>query len=177
MLFGSEGFCVDLVEIKDVDGIASVYNSNKRFLASHMDKEKVSKEWILQELQSMKKVGFNSCKIIETNSGRVIGVMDFKISRETYLSLLMIHNDHRGKGLGKLIYRSFEEYAKAQGSKCVRIDVVTGYDDSVLDFWTKNGFAKIRDVELNWTGKTLPAITMKKNLLQGGAINSDGVSE
>ena len=74
----------------------------------------------------------------------------------------MIHNDFRGKGFGKLIFQGFEEYVKSLKSKC--IDVVTNYDHSVLDFWIKNGFIKFKDIELNWAGKRLPAVTMKKNL-------------
>jgi len=164
MLFKSRGFYVDLVENKDVDEIANVYNSNKRFLLSHMNKEKITNEWILQELESMKEVGFYSCKIVDRSSERIIGVLDFKVGQETYLSLLMIHYDYKGKGLGKLIYQSFEKYAESLESKCIRIDVVTDYDNSVLDFWIKNGFIKYNDVELNWTGKILPAVTMKKGL-------------
>jgi GNAT superfamily N-acetyltransferase len=90
--------------------------------------------------------------------------MDFKVDKETYLSLLMIHHVFKGKGLGKLVFQSFEEYAGSQKSNCIRIDVVTGYSNSVLDFWIKNGFSSFKDVELNWTGKILPAVTMKKNL-------------
>ncbi|AFK86374.1 MULTISPECIES: GNAT family N-acetyltransferase [Thermoanaerobacterium] len=164
MFFGLKGFYIDSVENKDLNEVVEVYNSNKHFLLSHMDKEKVTKEWILQELESMKEVGFHSCKIVEISSEKIIGVMDFKVGKETYLSLLMIHNDFKSKGFGKLIFRAFEEYAKSQRSKCIRIDVVTNYDNSVLDFWIKNGFTKFKNVELNWTGKILPAITMKKNL-------------
>ncbi|MDF2609675.1 MAG: GCN5-related N-acetyltransferase [Lachnospiraceae bacterium] len=164
MIFELKDFYVDLVDNKDLDEVAKVYNSNRHFLLSHMDKEKVTIEWILQELKSMKEVGFNSCKIVEISSGNMLGVIDFKTGEETYLSLLMVHNDFKGKGIGKLIFESFEKYAKLQKSKSIRIDVVTHYDNSVLDFWIKSGFLKIKDVELNWTGKTLPAITMKKNL-------------
>jgi len=63
---------------------------------------------------------------------------------------------------GKQIFRAFEEYAKSLKSKCIRIDVVTNYDNSVFDFWVRNGFVKFKHVELNWTGKTLPAIIMKR---------------
>lgn len=164
MFFESEGFYVDLVENKDLDEIVKVYNSNKHFLVSHMNKEKVTNEWILQEFESMKEVGFYSCKIVEISSEKIIGVIDFKEGKETYLSLLMIHNDYKSKGFGKLIFQSFVEYAKSLKSKCIRIDVVTNYDNSVLEFWIKNGFVKFRDVELNWVGKILPAVTMKKNL-------------
>lgn len=46
----------------------------------------------------------------------------------------------------------------------MRIDVVTGYDDRVLDFWLRNGFQVIEDVTLEWNGATLPAVVMKKAL-------------
>lgn len=164
MIFESKGFYIDLIENKDFNDIVEVYNSNKHFLVNHMNKEKITNEWILEELESMKEVGFSSCKIVEIASGKIMGVMDFKIAEETYLSLLMIHNDFKSKGFGKLIFQAFEGYAKSLKSKCIRIDVVTNYDNSVLDFWIKNGFIKFKDVELNWTGKILPAVIMKKSL-------------
>ena len=164
MFFQSKGFYVDLVENKDLNEVVKVYNSNKHFLVNHMDKEKITNECINQELESMKEVGFYSCKIVEISSEKIIGVMDFKVGEETYLSLLMIHNDFKSKGFGKLIFQAFEGYAKSLKSKCIRIDVVTNYENSVLDFWIENGFIKFKDVELNWTGKVLPAVTMKKGL-------------
>jgi len=59
---------------------------------------------MLEELESMKKANFYSCKIIEKSSGKIIGIIDFKIGEETYLSLLMLHNDYKNKGFGKLNY-------------------------------------------------------------------------
>lgn len=164
MVFETKDFYVDLIENKDIDSVAEVYNSNRTFLIRHMDKEKITNEWVLQEIETMKEIGFYSCKIVEISSGKIIGVIDFKIEQETYLSLLIIHNDFKSKGLGKLIYQAFEEYAQSLKSKRIRIDVVTNYDNFVLDFWINNGFVKYKDVELNWTGKTLPAVIMKKNL-------------
>lgn len=164
MIFKSEIFYVDLVENKDLNEILEVYNSNRHFLINHLDKEKVTVKWVLGELESMKEVGFCSCKIVENSSGKIIGVMDFKVEEETYLSLLMVHNDYRCMGYGKLIFQAFEEYSKSLKSNCIRVDVVTSYDDSVLDFWIRNEFIKFKDTELNWAGKILPAITMKKTL-------------
>ena len=164
MIFESKDFYLDLVEIKDLNDIVEVYNSNRNFLVSHMDTYKVTYEWVLEELESMKKVGFYSCKIVEKNSSRIIGIIDFKIGEETYLSLLMIHSDYKNKGFGKSIYQAFEEYIKSEKSKCMRIDVVTNYDDNVIDFWVRNGFDKFKNIELNWTGKVLPAVIMKKSL-------------
>jgi len=156
MLFEPKGFYVDLNEVVEI------YNSNKQFSANHMDKEKITNKWILEELESMKETGFHSCKIIENSSEKIIGVMDFKLGEETYLSLLMIHNDYKSKGLGKLIFQTFVRYVNYLKSKCIRINVVTNYNSSMLNFWIKNGFIKFKDVELNWTGKSLSAVTMKE---------------
>jgi GNAT superfamily N-acetyltransferase len=164
MIFQSKSFYVDLVENKDIKEVLEVYNSNERFLINHMDRNKVTSEWIFQELEGMRDVGFYSCKIVEISTGKIIGIVDFKVDDETYLSLLMMHNAFQGKGLGKLILNDFEEYTKSFKSKCIRIDVVTNYDNSALNFWINNGFIKFKDVELNWTGKILPAVTMKKFL-------------
>jgi len=76
----------------------------------------------------------------------------------------MIHKDYANKGFGKLIYQALEQYVKSKNSDHLRIDVVINYDDNVLKFWAKNGFNKIKEVELNWTGKILPAVIMKKYL-------------
>lgn len=154
----------DIVESRDIKEILGVYNSNDHFLINHVDTNKVTSEWIHRELKEMRDVGFNSYKIVETRTGKIIGIADFKLDVETYLSLLMIHSDFQGNGFGKLIFQGFEEYAKSFRSKCIRIDVVTNYDNSVLNFWVNNGVVKFKDVQLNWTGKFLPAITMKKFL-------------
>lgn len=164
MFFESMEFYVELVENMDVNEVVEVYNSNKDFLVSHMDMDRVTDEWILQELESMKNIGFHSYKIVDISTRKIIGVIDFKMGEETYLSLLIVHNDYKNKGLGKLIFKAFEEYVISQKSKSIKIDVVTNYDTSVLDFWINNGFIKLNTIELNWTGKILPAITMKKIL-------------
>ncbi|KRU27458.1 N-acetyltransferase [Clostridium sporogenes] len=164
MIFQSKNCYVDLIDTKDLNEIIEVYNSNKYFVIKHMDKEKVTIKWILQEIESMKEIGFYCCKIVDISSEKIIGIMDFKIDVETYLSLLMIHNDYKSKGFGEEIFKAFEEYAKSSKSKCIKIDVVNNYNNSVLDFWVRNGFAEFKDVELNWTGKSLPAIIMKKRL-------------
>lgn len=164
MVFQSEEFYVNLVENKDLKQVLEVYNSNEHFLINHMDTNKVASEWILRELENMKKFGFYSCKIVEIRTGNIIGIIDFKFNDETYLSLLMIHGNFQGKGFGKLIYQEFEEYVKSLKSKCIRIDVVINYDNSVLDFWINNGFVKFEDIELKWTEQVLPAVTMKKSL-------------
>lgn len=164
MVFQAKGFHVELVENNDIATVLEVYNSNDHFLIKHLGKNQVTNEWIFQELESMRDVGFYSCKIVEKSTGKIIGIIDFKVTAETYLSLLMIHHALQGKGLGKLIFEGFEEYINSLKSQSIRIDVVTSYDYSVLNFWLNNGFIKCKNVELNWSGMTLSAVTMKKYL-------------
>ncbi|WP_099191375.1 GNAT family N-acetyltransferase [Tepidibacter mesophilus] len=164
MMFKVNGFRVEELNNKDLNEIVEVYNSNKNFLISHMDKKEITIEWMIEELKSMKEIGFLCCKIVDMNSEKIVGVIDFKVDKETYLSLLMIHNNYKNKGLGRLIYKGLEKYALSLKSNCIRIDVVADYDDSVIEFWTKNRFVKFKDTILNWTGKDLDAIVMKRNL-------------
>lgn len=164
MIFEWEDFYVDLIKDEDLNDVMEVYNSNKDFLLSHMNTHKIDYNWLINELNTMKESRFNSCKIIEKSSGKLIGIIDYKNGQETYLSLLMLHNNYKNKGYGKIIYNKFEQYIKSLNSSGIRIDVVINYDNNVLNFWTKNGFKKIKDIKLNWTGKVLSAVEMKKNL-------------
>ena len=109
----------------------------------------VTFQWVVKELESMKQASFSSCKAVEKKSEKIVGIIDFKVDEETYLSLLMIHEDYQNQGFGKQIYLAFEEYARSKQSKSMRLDVVTGYSEKVFDFWIGNGFAKWKDIELN----------------------------
>ena len=150
MMFYSKDFYADKVGSKDIKEVLEVYNSNNHFLINHVGTNKVTSEWLHKELKEMKDVGFSSYKIVETRTDKIIGIIDFKLDDETYLSLLMIDSDFHGNGFGKLIFQKFEEYVKSFKSNCIRIDVGINYDKSVLDFWVNKGFVKYKDVELNY---------------------------
>ena len=150
------------IEDSDSKDILKIYNSNLEFLQKHMDKDEITIEWLEEELQEMKKIDFYTYKIIEKCSGKAVGFFDIKVAEESYLSLLMIHNDYQSKGYGKEIYLKLDAYLRSVGCKILRIDVVTNYDKKVESFWERNGFNKIENVELNWAGEQLSAVTMKK---------------
>ena len=164
MIFESRDFYINTIENNDIEEICEIYNSNEHFLLNHMNVNNVTSKWMLVEITCARKTGFKSCKIVDKASGKKIGIVDFKFGEETYLSLLMIHNDFRGKGIGKVFFINFEEYLKSLKGKSIRIDVGTGYDNSVFDFWDKNGFISFQDVKLNWAGNILSAVTMRKYL-------------
>ncbi|KMT21631.1 GNAT family N-acetyltransferase [Clostridium cylindrosporum] len=165
MLFEGKDFFVDITDVDDLIEITKVYNSNKNFLVNHMDKEVITYDWLLEDVKGMKNAGFSPCKIVDKCTGKIFGLIEFKISNETYLSLLMLHCDYLNQGLGSLIFHEFEKYIRTTKSTAIRIDVVTSYDRNVLNFWRKNGFSKLKDIELSWGQKTLSAALMKKGII------------
>ena len=85
------------------------------------------------------------------------------ISRtETYLSLLMIHRIHAHQGISQQVYGALETFVRLHESLAVCIDVMTGYDDRVWDFWIRNGFDAVENITLEWNGATLPASVVTK---------------
>lgn len=164
MIFKTKDFYVDLVEKEDLEDIVEVYNSNTIFLKSHLEIDKVTSKRLYNELEIMKQDDFHSYKIIKKDTNEIVGFIDFKIDNETYLSLLMLHNKYKNKDIGKSIYKILEKYVKSLKSYYIRIDVVTNYDNNVINFWRKNGFNSIKDIKLNWGDKILSAVIMKKKL-------------
>lgn len=164
MIIETENLKISLAEKNDILDIIEIYNSNIEFLKAHMGKQNVDAIWLEDEMKAMKQAGFYSCKVVHKKTKNIIGVLDFALKEESYLSLLMIHNKHKNKGYGKEIYSKFENYVRDNDCKAIRIDVVTNYDDNVLDFWKCNDFEVVDNIELNWTGKLLPAAVMKKYL-------------
>ena len=164
MIFETDNLILTTIEEKDIEDVIEIYNSNTEFLQKHMGRNEITIEWLKEELEEMKRVGFNSFIIIEKTARKTIGILDIRIAEESYLSLLMIHNDYKDKGYGKEIYTKLEEYIKTLTSKTIRIDVVTDYNKKVENFWERNGFKKVGNVELNWSDKRLPAVIMRKIL-------------
>ncbi|GAA0069014.1 GNAT family N-acetyltransferase [Clostridium sardiniense] len=144
----------------DIDNVIKIYNSNTKFLKEHLDKEDVGKEFIIKELKEMKKMNFDSFKILYNNI--IIGVCDVKFDNETYLSLLMIDNKFKNSGFGSKAFYEIEKMSKEFNSKSIRIDVVYGYENSVTEFWLDKGFVIKEKVKFNWDKKSLDAYIMLK---------------
>lgn len=158
-----DNYIIDTIAQNDISNILDIYNSNRIFLENHMGISKVSKEFIINEIEEMKNVGFSSLAI-KNNEGNIVGICDCKIGDEVYLSLLMIDSKLKGKGLGSIIYNQLEKIFKAKNSTRIRIDVVYDYEENVLDFWEKQGFVSSEKIELEWNGYKSKAIKMYKNI-------------
>ena len=113
---------IDTIAEIDIDKILDIYNSNTHFLENHMGITEVSREFITNEIKEMKNIGFNSL-VIKDCMSNIIGICDFKISEEVYLSLLMIDANQQGKGLGSIVYNQLEKLFKENHANKVRIDV------------------------------------------------------
>ncbi|WP_051569106.1 GNAT family N-acetyltransferase [Alkaliphilus transvaalensis] len=164
MILKTENFTISEATKEDEKGILDVYNSNQLFLLSHMGRKEVSLEWLKQEHEEMKEMNFKTLIVKENFNDTVIGFIDFCPIEECYLSLLMVHNLYRSKGLGKEIYEEFENYIRMKKLKCIRIDVVYNYNKEVLHFWINRGFNEIEKTQLKWSHNLLDAIVMKKRL-------------
>lgn len=164
MLFDGKDFFVSESSPEDILDITEIYNSNKDFLKKHTNKENVTFDWLLEDLKETRNAGFSPCKIVEKSTGKILGILDFKISSETYLSLFMLHHDYINRGIGKTVFKEFETYVKNNGSNAIRIDVVDSKNEDALRFWVKRGFVKIKEVSLSWGDAVLQASLMKKDI-------------
>lgn len=156
-------FIFDGVNEKDIDKIVDIYNSNVSFLSNHLGVSSISRDFILNELDEMKKIGFHSL-VIKNYKGEVVGLCDYKLGDDVYLSLLMIDRRLKGNGLGKSIYQQLEDRFRKEKAKRVRIDVVYNYNENVLGFWNKLGFVPSEKIELEWNGFKSKAVKMYKNI-------------
>ena len=165
MIFEIKEYCVEEISQSDINDIVEIYNSNQKFLENHLKRRRVTNEWYEKELKDMKDVVFKSCKIVDKKTRKIIGLLDFKIEKESYLSILMIHDTYKKQGVGRLIYKKFEEYLLSKGVCSIRIDVVINYDKDVIMFWSKLGYVENRNIELDWCGNKLSAIVIKKDIM------------
>lgn len=62
---------------QDVQRITEIYNSNTEFLLHHLGRERVDRHFIAREMEEMRRVGFLSCVLVERESGRCVGVLDY----------------------------------------------------------------------------------------------------
>jgi len=163
-MFFTKNYQSVIADETDLNEIRTTFNSNRAFLLNHTGTGAVSREWCLMEYRDMLERGFLRCKILEAEKSPAIGFLDFKISEETYLSLLILHGSQQRRGIGEEILFGFEEYIRSHDSERIRIDVVTGYDETSLGFWLKNGFIAEEEIVLTWGENRLSAQKLIKRL-------------
>ncbi|MBQ6841615.1 MAG: GNAT family N-acetyltransferase, partial [Firmicutes bacterium] len=68
-------------------------------------------------------------------AGAVIGVVDYRLGGESYLSLLLLDAEVQGRGVGRAAYTQLEVELRTAGCCRIRIDVVDEDADNVKPFW------------------------------------------
>ena len=79
-----DNYIVDTLGQNDINKILDIYNSNKIFLENHLGVTTVSKDFIVKEIEEMKKSGFKSL-VIKNNYGTIVGICDLKVADEEIL--------------------------------------------------------------------------------------------
>ncbi|HCW54483.1 MAG TPA: GNAT family N-acetyltransferase [Clostridium sp.] len=155
---------IEVATVKDVGIITKIYNSNATFLENHLGVSNISEEFICNEVEEMRSVGFETVLIIDNETQEVVGLSDYKIGECVYLSLLMIDGKLKRQGIGTQIYKFLEKEFKNQHSQRIRIDVVDDYEGNAIAFWKKQGFKHGKRVQLEWGQKKSEAVVMIKEL-------------
>ncbi|MDD3428522.1 MAG: GNAT family N-acetyltransferase [Oscillospiraceae bacterium] len=150
------------LELQDLEAITKLYNSNRTFLKNHLNRQAVTAAWVEKEHFVPRTNGFVTEKVLCAD--KLVGLVDYKFGKETYLSLLLLDKTMQKKGLGTKIVNAFGQYTLQNKGQALRIDVVTGYEGAPLDFWRSVGFADITSSRLEWDENVLPVIVMKKFL-------------
>lgn len=151
---------------RDYPFIVSVYNDNSLFLQTHLAVTSINTAFVAEEVAEMRRIGFRSCLIIDNDSKKPCGLLDFKVDEEAYLSLLMLPATLQGKGLGREIFTFTESYLRQHHCLSIRIDVVKAATDTMA-FWERMGFSPCETISLQWRENKLPATVMRKTLQQG----------
>jgi hypothetical protein len=108
-LFHAKDCIVKEVEESDLQDTLQVYKQVEDFLALG-PVPKASMEMVLADIDHSKQSGGHFCIIVDRNGSKV-GVVDFVPETKAgvaFLSLLMISQDNRHKGIGKAVVIGLE---------------------------------------------------------------------
>lgn len=149
-----------MVEIKKIksEDVGKVCEFIKDFILDYPNYNK----WIekcKKELEKGSKFGFYAVE-----NDKIIGNIIFQMHKQEH-SILEIKNfrvdsGHQRKDVGSKLYKSVEEYAKANGFSEIQIDTHAENND-MINFLEKQGF-KIRSKKYLYTLDQLEVILSKK---------------
>lgn len=152
------------VHKKDIKAIVEIYNSNDQFLFYHLGVKSVDETFMIQEISTMKKLGFRPSVIVNQQNSKIQGILDYKLEQEVYLSLIMLAKNLQGNGTGSSLYSCFESKMIQDKRDSIRIDVVNDYQKNLVAFWKKHGFKEVEEIVLSWGNKKSKAVVMRKYL-------------
>lgn len=150
---------------KLVDAEEAIINSNPLFNLVSRNKEIISREELLDDIQQAHRIGAQ--RMLLKDDADYIGILEYlpmnPADQCTWLGLLVISGDLQSQGYGAQAVRLFEELMDSQGIGKYRIGVVTKNTRAHL-FWMRQGFKRI-DTKTNGNNKEI--LIYEKKLHQG----------
>ncbi len=163
VLFSAKDCSVKELEEAELQGTLRVYEQVEDFLALG-PVPKASMEMVLADLRHSKESGGRFCSIDDRN-GNQIGVLDFvpeTTAGTAFLSLLMICQDHRHKGIGRAVVKGLECYLSQRYHTQLIESGVQINNEPGKAFWRACGFQIGQDAKAMEDGTV--AYDMKKTL-------------
>lgn len=100
-------------------------------------------------------------------SNKLIGIIDiirdYPIKSEWTIGLLLLEPEERGKGLGAIIHEALIKRARHLGAKRFSIGVIED-NNKAFSFWSKLGYEKIRDINMDIGSKKQEVKLMRLEL-------------
>ena len=120
-----DNYKFDIITRNDIDKILDIYNSNTSFLENHMGISTVSKEFIINEIEEMINIGFNSL-VIKNSDDNILGICDFKI--EDDVNLITLFQTKSTNEIKDYMDKHYKDLAKTYNLENPR----TTLDDSMV---------------------------------------------
>ncbi|CAH8771125.1 GNAT family N-acetyltransferase [Paenibacillus dendritiformis] len=150
---------------KLVDVEEAIINSNPLFNLVSRNKEIISREELLDDIQQAHRIGAQ--RMLLKDDADYIGILEYlpmnPADQCTWLGLLVVSGDLQSQGYGGQAVQLFEELMDSQGIGKYRIGVVTKNTRAHL-FWMRQGFKRI-DTKTNGNNKEI--LIYEKKLHQG----------
>jgi len=129
----------DLFEVE-----LAIVNSNRFFNLVSKDKEQLSSEDLLHEINESEKVGAERFVIKDNN--QFVGIIEFLMNNPndgyTWLGLLTIRNELQNKGYGKQALNEFYKIMKERQVNVFRIGVILE-NEPAHKYWRNQGFMEV----------------------------------
>ncbi|WP_240927502.1 GNAT family N-acetyltransferase [Paenibacillus thiaminolyticus] len=140
---------------KLVDVEVAIINSNPLFNLVSRNKEIMSREEVLDDIQQANRIGAQ--RMLVKDDADYIGILEYlpmnPADQCTWLGLLVISGELQSQGYGAQAVQLFEEHMESQGICKYRIGVITKNTRAHL-FWMRQGFKRI-DSKTNGNNKEI----------------------
>jgi len=176
-IFRDEGFEIERLTEKDLklakaflDFINSLIEEDAQILFNEKFSLKEEKEWIKQELESIKEK--KQVVLVAKNKNQVVGIADIKLQRgrQNHIGELgiSIRKEFRGMGLGKYLMKEVLDLAKRElkpQPKIIRLSVFST-NKIAQNLYQKFGFKTVAQIpkQVQYQGKLVDEIIMIKEL-------------